>query len=273
MKLKKSILVFIIIILCVSSLSPFVYVLFISFKSKRDYFTNRLSMSLEKITLENYKKLIFDNDIFYKLISNIIVVSISCIIALLISALMAYVISIRKTNKMSCFIMGLCAIVMFLPQQITIIPEYVIYAKLGLVNNYLSVILSYASTECCFMMPILYVFCAQIPEDIIGAARLDGASEENVFISIALPMIKPGICVVLVLSAISLWNEFLVPMLLLSREDLKTITVAISGIINRNNNNPPYQMAGVVISMIPLIFIYLLCRYYLIQDLLEGDIK
>lgn len=260
-----------ILICCVISAFPFIYVFLFSLQSKSSYQINPFRFKLRSITLDNYRKLLFEYNILWKIGSNTIIVVISCLISLLLSTAAAYAISQNMKSWYSYFILFVCVLIMFLPQQITVIPEYIMYAKMNMINNYLSVILSYSSSECCTMLFILLFCMLTLRTEILDAARLDGASEGKVLLLIVTPMIKSGVCVALTLSTVTLWNELLIPMLFLPDNDLKTVSVSINGLINRYNNNPPYQMAAIVIAMMPLLVLYFLGRKYLVGEIIKSN--
>ena len=149
--------------------------------------------------------------------------------------------------------------------ETVLIPQFTIITKLGLVNNRLAVILPGIASA--FNIYLFRNFFIAIPEEIIESAKLDGASTLQIFFKIMLPMSKPAIATVGVLSFIGSWNDYIWPLMVLTDKSKFSMQVAITAI---NTTQPVYinqVMAVLTISTIPLIIVYIVAQKYIVQGL------
>lgn len=162
-------------------------------------------------------------------------------------------------------IFGLLLALLIIPMETVLIPQFTIITKLGLVNNRLAVILPGIASA--FNIYLFRNFFIAIPEEIIESAKLDGASTLQIFFKIMLPMSKPAIATVGVLSFIVSWNDYIWPLMVLTDKSKFSMQVAITAI---NTTQPVYinqVMAVLTISTIPLIIVYIVAQKYIVQGL------
>ena len=162
-------------------------------------------------------------------------------------------------------IFGLLLALLIIPMETVLIPQFTIITKLGLVNNRLAVILPGIASA--FNIYLFRNFFIAIPEEIIESAKLDGASTLQIFFKIMLPMSKPAIATVGVLSFIGSWNDYIWPLMVLTDKSKFSMQVAITAI---NTTQPVYinqVMAVLTISTIPLIIVYIVAQKYIVQGL------
>jgi fructooligosaccharide transport system permease protein len=162
-------------------------------------------------------------------------------------------------------IFGLLLALLIIPMETVLIPQFTIVNALGLVNNRLAVIIPGLASA--FNIYLFRNFFIAIPEEIIESAKLDGASIVNIFFRIMLPMSKPAIATVGVLSFIGSWNDYIWPLMVLTDKSKFSMQVAITAI---NTTQPVYinqVMAVLTISTIPLIIIYIVAQKYIVQGL------
>lgn len=162
-------------------------------------------------------------------------------------------------------IFGALLALLIVPMETVLIPQFTIVNSLGLVNTRLAVILPAMASA--FNIYLFRNFFIAIPEEIIESAKLDGASIVKVFFHIMLPMSKPAIATVGVLSFISSWNDYIWPLMVLTDSSKFSMQVAITTI---NTTQPVYinqVMAVLTISTIPLIIVYIVAQKYILQGL------
>ena len=170
---------------------------------------------------------------------------------------------INFTGKKWLF--GFLLALLIIPGETMLIPQFTIINSLGLVNNRLAVIIPGLASV--FNIYLFRNFFIAIPEEIIESARIDGAGIVRIFFRIMLPMSKPAIATVGVLSFISCWNDYIWPLMVLTDSSKFSMQVAITTI---NTTQPVYinqVMAVLTISTIPLILVYVLAQKYLLQGL------
>lgn len=162
-------------------------------------------------------------------------------------------------------IFGALLALLIIPMETVLIPQFTIVNALGLVNNRLAVILPGIASA--FNIYLFRNFFIAIPEEIIESAKLDGASIVSIFFRIMLPMSKPAIATVGVLSFIGSWNDYIWPLMVLTDKSKFSMQVAITTI---NTTQPVYinqVMAVLTISTIPLIIVYIVAQKYIVQGL------
>ncbi|MFI2105501.1 carbohydrate ABC transporter permease [Isoptericola sp. NPDC019693] len=162
-----------------------------------------------------------------------------------------------------------------LPGIVLAVPQYLLMAKVGLAGSYWSVLLP------CLISPfgifLARVFAASaVPSDTMEAARIDGANDARVFTSIALPMMVPGMVTVFLLQFVGIWNNFLLPFIMLSDESKYPLTVGLYTLLSKGSGTPSlYSLAivGAAVAIIPLVAMILFLQRYWRLDLISGGLK
>lgn len=162
-----------------------------------------------------------------------------------------------------------------LPGIVLAVPQYLLMAKIGLAGSYWSVLLP------CLISPfgifLARVFAASaVPSDTMEAARIDGAHDARVFTSIALPMMVPGMVTVFLLQFVGIWNNFLLPFIMLSDESRYPLTVGLYTLLSKGSGTPSlYSLAiiGAAVAIVPLVAMILFLQRYWRLDLISGGLK
>jgi len=174
--------------------------------------------------------------------------------ALLLSSLASFALAkipFRGRHLVSGLVVG----VLLVPAQVLLIPVYLLFSRLGLINQVASVILIYTALALPFGTFFLTSSFRGIPNEIIESARLDGASLGTVYRTIILPMGRPAILTLAILSFLSMWNELLLGMMLLPDESKRLLTPTIALLLGRLLTNQPLLMAGLLISSLPTLLV------------------
>lgn len=162
-----------------------------------------------------------------------------------------------------------------LPGITLAIPQYFLVAAAGISNTYWAVLLPSIINPFGIYLATIYAQGA-VPAEAQEAARIDGASEWRIFRSIALPMMVPGLVTVFMLQFIGIWNNFLLPFMMLSNESLMPLTTGLYLLVNRGTGTPvlyTYAIMGALLAIIPLVILMLVLQRYWKLDLLSGGIK
>ncbi len=155
---------------------------------------------------------------------------------------------------------------MMLPTQVTFIPLYVIYAKLGWVNTFLPLVVpTFLGSP--FFIFLLRQFFLGIPNDLLDAARIDGASELRILTRIVVPLSKPALITVGLLTFIDKWNDFYGPLIYLQKPELRPLSVALQVFQTAHSTEWPRLMAASVIIAVPLVVIYFLAQRWFIEGI------
>ena len=161
------------------------------------------------------------------------------------------------------------------PAVVLAIPQYLLISKVGLTDTYLSVLVPSVLSPYGIYLARIYA-AASVPDDILEAARTDGAGETRLLWSIVLPMMAPGLVTVFLFQFVSIWNNFLLPFIMLGDDRKFPVTLGLYTLLNQGNTTPAlYTLAvvGALISVLPLIALFLTLQRYWRIDLLSGAVK
>lgn len=242
-------------IMMISVVAPLFCMLLISFKEKNSYITNPYGIVGVHWTIRNYISMFTDFHVMRKIANSVVVslgtASLVCLIAIPTAYEMLYI--NPKIRNITQIIM---LAFVFMPTQLTLIVKYQLFLKLGLIDKFLSVVLSGTADWLPTCILLLTIYFQNIDADIFFAARLDGCNDFNIIFKILIPISSPAITVVFINTFTGMWNSFLEPMLFLRSEHMKLLMNSLAGLVERYRNNIPFQMAGYVLGMIPTLLLY-----------------
>lgn len=160
---------------------------------------------------------------------------------------------------------------MLVPSQVAMIPLFLMLKEAGLVNTYLGVLLP----SCANVFGIFLVrqYALAIPDEILEAARIDGASELRIFTAIVLPVIRPILVTLAIFAFLGSWNDFLWPLIVLTDDAKHTLPVALASLAREHAQDSELMMAGAVVTVLPVLIVFLALQRYYIQGLLAGSVK
>jgi raffinose/stachyose/melibiose transport system permease protein len=159
------------------------------------------------------------------------------------------------------------------PPVALMVPAYEEMNSLGLINSYFSVILFYTAINTPFNVYLMSSYLRGLPEEVMEAARMDGASTHTTFLRIILPMARPALSTLAVFNFLFAWNEFVFALLLLQSNTVKTATVGVLQLQGRFSVNYPVLVAGLLITSLPVIGVYLFFQRYLVRAIVAGAVK
>ena len=252
-------------------ITPIVYIILASFKTKTDYIRNQIGLP-KPFVLDNYQALLKDGQLFLWFKNSTIVTVLSVIIAVVIAAIAAYAfsrINFAGREKIFNFIIAL----MIIPPIVMIIPLFVLATRAHLVNTYWSAIIIYTGLMLPFGIYLLRNFFVTIPESIIDSARIDGCGDWGIFIRIIIPLSRSALITLVVVSVLWVWNELLIALIFLQKDELTTLMVGLIQFQGRFRINQPVILAGVFASMVPMVIIYLIGQRFFVKGLTAGATK
>lgn len=258
------------IVLAVIALIPFLWMISTSLKSRGAL----MSISIEWIpaepTLDGYAK-VFSRFPFLRTIGNSLLISVAYTLITLISASMAAFAFAKLRFRGSGAILSVYIATMMIPTQVTMIPLFVVMNRLGLIDSYASVILPSMFKP--FAVFLLVQQMKTIPNDYIDAARIDGAGLFQTYRKVALPLCIPTLATLAVTTFMESWNDYLWPLLMLTDRNKMTLPIALSTLNGQYSTEYNVLMAGSLISMIPIIIIYIAAQKQFKSGLMAGGIK
>ena len=194
----------------------------------------------------------------------------STIIAVLLAALAAYVLARQRSRRHEI-------IYLLLIMGLAVPTNYVTLTKVmevtHLIDTQLGIILVYAATQIPFDVFLIYAFVDSVPKDLDEAAFIDGCSPLRAFVSVILPMLTPVLVTCGVLNILNVWSDFLTPLYLLGNSDNWPMTLSVYNFFGQYQSNWAYVSADVVLTILPVILIYLLAQRWILSGVLAGAVK
>lgn len=258
------------ILLAVIALIPFLWMISTSFKSRGALMSIPIEWIPENPTWDAYIK-VFSKFPFAKTIANSLFISVSYTAITLLSSAMAAFAFAKLRFTGSRVIFGGYLATMMIPTQVTMIPLFVIMTKLGLKDSYASVIMPSIFRP--FAIFLLVQQMRTIPEDLLAAARIDGAGVFQVFRKIALPLCIPSLATLSITTFMESWNDYLWPLLMLGDKNKMTLPIALSTLNGQYATEYNVLMAGSLVSMVPIIVIYIIAQRQFKSGMMAGGIK
>lgn len=282
---KKSNLVvieFIAIVWAVIVLSPFLLVIINSAKTSADIVISPISLPKNWLQIfTNFQNVIHNDSFNYwnSFFSSLIITTISLTLLTLFSSMAAWVLCRNKT-KWSNFIFMLLVAAMVIPFQVVMLPLLTIFRSISsffgidMLQSYKGVIFAYIGFGGSMSVFILHGFVKGIPYELEEAAWIDGCSPERTFFKIIFPLLKPVQVTVLILNGIWIWNDYLLPSLMLGLNGkIKTLPVAVSAFVGSYVKQWDSILSAAFLAMIPIIILFLFAQKQIIQGMVDGAIK
>lgn len=258
------------IVLAVIALIPFLWMISTSLKSRGALMSIPIEWIPAEPTLDGYAK-VFSRFPFLRTIGNSLLISVAYTLITLISASMAAFAFAKLRFRGSGAILSVYIATMMIPTQVTMIPLFVVMNRLGLIDSYASVILPSMFKP--FAVFLLVQQMKTIPNDYIDAARIDGAGLFQTYRKVALPLCIPTLATLAVTTFMESWNDYLWPLLMLTDRNEMTLPIALSTLNGQYSTEYNVLMAGSLISMIPIIIIYIAAQKQFKSGLMAGGIK
>lgn len=258
------------IVLAVIALIPFMWMISTSLKSRGALMSIPIEWIPAEPTLDGYAK-VFSRFPFLRTIGNSLLISVAYTLITLISASMAAFAFAKLRFRGSGAILSVYIATMMIPTQVTMIPLFVVMNRLGLIDSYASVILPSMFKP--FAVFLLVQQMKTIPNDYIDAARIDCAGLFQTYRKVALPLCIPTLATLAVTTFMESWNDYLWPLLMLTDRNKMTLPIALSTLNGQYSTEYNVLMAGSLISMIPIIIIYIAAQKQFKSGLMAGGIK
>lgn len=269
--LGKVIVYVILILIAMIMIIPFLWMLSASIKSDREVFQmNPFVWIPENPKWSNYKD-IWTKIPFAKFVCNTVFLTlVVTFLQLLTSSFAAY--SFAKLNfryKKGLFLAYIATIAM--PWQVYMVPQFIMMRRMGLNDKLTAIICLQAfSAFGVFMMKQFY---EGIPDDLCEAARIDGMSEYKIYASVMLPLSKPALSTLTIFTFVATWNDYLGPLIYLKSQEKKTIQLGLKMFISQYSSDYGLIMAGSVLSLIPVLAVFLILQKYFVEGVASTGLK
>ncbi len=254
---------------------PFFVVILNSFKQKRDIITNPLSFIAEKgYTLENYVRAFEKMDFLKAFGNSLFVTCLSTLLVVIIASMTAYYFS-RANNWFSKIFFALMIAAMIIPFQAIMIPLVSIYgANLNLLNHKLTLVFMHTGFAMSMSVFIYQGFIKSgIPASLEEAAYLDGCTKVQTFFKVVFPLLKPTTATLVILNVLAFWNDYLLPSLVLGKKELYTLPLSTYVFYGTYSANYGVIMAALVLTVAPIVILYLFLQKQIIDGVVAGAVK
>ena len=271
-KILKIVITAVMVILGLICIYPFIFMLSSSFKPSGDVLSTPLQIIPSNFTMMNFETL-FNNEFydFFQWFGNTVVMTgLTLILKFFIITITAYGFAKMKFPGRDAIFLVLLAGLM-IPSDIMIMPRYIIFKNLGILNTMWSLILP-AAVDVYFVFLLRQAFVA-VPEALSEAARIDGCSHFTIYRRIILPLCMPQVSTMLLFSFVWSWNDYMGPYLYISDINKQMISVGIKLFASGLAQDYGTQMAGATLVLIPVIVAFFLCQKYFVEGITAGAVK
>ncbi|MCI2050155.1 MAG: carbohydrate ABC transporter permease [Lachnospiraceae bacterium] len=270
------IMIAVLIVLLILFIFPFIMVVINVFKTKADITSNPLALvGKHGFTLKNFPKAI-DKMNFWQTIGNsAFVTTISTVLIVLLSAMCAYVVTRYSEWKASKLLFTAMIASMVVPFQVLMIPLVSIYGgTLGILNHRWTLIFMHIGFS---LSMAVFIFSgairSNIPLELEEAADIDGCSKWQTFWRIVFPLLKPTIATIVIIDAMALWNDYLLPSLVLGRKELYTIPIAMQSFYGTYTTDIGLVLAALLLAMLPILILFMFLQRFIIEGVVAGAVK
>lgn len=270
------------VLLFVVFMLPFVIVVFNAAKTTAEISTNPLSAPSNWGQMVINVKAIFDNpntDYIGAFVDSVIITVVSLAIIVMFSSMSAWVLVRNKTRWASAIFMMFVA-AMVIPFQVVMLPLVQWFRILSnftgipLLRTYQGMFLAYLGFGCSMSIFIIHGFIKNIPLELEEAATIDGCSRPGTFFRIVVPLLQPIIVTVLILNGIWIWNDYLLPLLVLGLSgNVQTIPLAVTAFAGSYVKQWDLILTSALLAMLPIIILFIFAQKYIIKGMVEGAIK
>ncbi len=250
---------------------PICFAVISAFKSNGDILKNPLALPTE-LYLQNFKDLFAKTDFFTAIWHTVFLTVVSEVLIVLIVPLAAYAIE-RYPSKTTKFIYIYFTAGMMIPFHLYMFPLFREMKLFNLYGNLAGPIVCYISGSVAFGTLLYSSFLKGVPIDIEEAAKIDSCTEFQVFWKVVFPLLGPCTASLVVLNGLGIWNDFLMPFLVLPSDQAKTITVAVYSFVGQYTARWDIVFAGTLISLVPALIIYISLQKYFVKGIMPGAAK
>ncbi|WP_029075081.1 carbohydrate ABC transporter permease [Kaistia adipata] len=271
MALTRWLVTIVLVILAVVTLYPLIFTIINSFKTRADYSADPLGFVTD-ITFENYLETFERMQVGRLLLNSIITTAGGLILSTVAALFIAYAVTklkIKGGNYIFLFIIAMLVI----PSQVIIYPLYETILDLGFGGTYQGLIFAYAAFGLPLGTYLLSAYFRAIPDELIEAARLDGAGDIRILFSVLLPISIPAIAALSILNFVWMWNDLLLPLVILGGSDKKTLMVGVALLSGQYDVSIPLISAGLIVALLPVIIVYMLFQRQILSGAIAGAVR
>ncbi|WP_248305190.1 carbohydrate ABC transporter permease [Devosia sp. 1566] len=252
-------------------LAPIVIMMFSAFKTTPQIFASPFGIP-DFTNLVNFSRIWTQTNFLQYLINSFVVTGASMALILTLGTMAAYALA-RYEFFGAGFILMFFIAGLTLPLKLAIIPLFMLMRDLGILNNQLSLIFVYTAMGLPTTIFIMTGFIRTLPNELEDAARMDGASEARIMWSIMLPLVRPAMVIAGIQNVVPIWNDFFFPLVFIQNDRLKTLPQGLTTFMGEYSTDYGVLYAGLTLSALPIIIIYIVLSRQFISGMTSGAIK
>lgn len=257
-------------LLAIAALGPLLWMVSVSFMPAGHTSSYPPPLVPEQPTLENYIQLFALAGMGRRIFNSVLLATLATLLSLAFNVSAGYgfaKLPFRGRDRVFQLLLGALVI----PGQVSMIPLFLMMKYMGLINTYAGVLVPLLASV--LGIALVRQYALSIPDELLEAARMDGASELRTFVSIVLPGLVPILVTLAVFTFLGSWNDFLWPLIMLSNDDLHTLPLALASLSREHVQDRELMMAGSVLTLVPPLVVFLVLQRYYMQGLLAGSVK
>lgn len=268
--MKKFIIYSLVIVIAICALLPFFWMISASLMPNGAASVYPPRFIPEHVTFEQYKSLFTRLNLTRFLLNSLIISVGVTICSLLLNSMAGYAFAKHRfAGKKSLFKLLLSS--MIIPGQVTMLPVFLMLKNMGLINTYFAIIIPGMASI--FGIFLIRQFAYSIPDSLIEAAKIDGASEFQIYSRIIIPLCKPILVTLGIFTFMGTWNDFLWPLIVMTDSSMYTMPVALANLMGEHAQDTELMMAGSVVTIIPVLLVFLVLQKYYIKGIMMGSVK
>ena len=249
---------------------PMLWMVSASFMPTGDANTFPPKLLPRSVTLEHYRDLFTRLALGRALLNSTFIAVAVTVISVIVNSMAGYALAKLRFKSSRKVYRGL-SVGLVLPAQVAMLPLFLLMKQLHLVNTYWGVIIPGLASI--FGILLTHQYALAIPDDLLDAARVDGASELQLYRLIVLPVIAPILATLAIWTFLSTWNDFMWPLIVLSDDRRYTLPVAIANLVGEHVQDTELMMAGSVVTVLPVMLVFLFLQRYYIRGITAGSVK
>lgn len=223
-----------------------------------------------RITFEHYSDLFTRLSLGRAFLNSMFVAIVATIASLLFNSMAGYAFAklrFRGRDRIFAFLVLALAI----PAQVAMLPLFLMLKSMGLVNTYMGVLIPYMATI--YGLFLVRQFMIAIPDDLLAAARIDGASELAIYFRIVLPVARPVLATLAIFTFMSAWNDFMWPLIILTDDNHYTMPIAVASLLGEHALDLELMMASAVLTVVPVLTLFFVLQKQYIAGMMAGSVK
>lgn len=252
------------------ALMPLLWMVSASLMAQGEASTLPLRALPRRPTLEHYAALFTRLDLARHFLNSVVVTLAATLGSLLVTSMAGYGFAkLRFRGRDTTF--RTLALALVVPGQVGMLPLFLLLRELGLVNTYLGAMLPFFGSV--YAIFLIRQYALSVPDDLLDAARIDGAGELRIFATIVLPLIKPILVTLAAYTFMAAWNDFLWPLIILSDSSKYTLPVALASLVGEHVQDTELMMAGAVVTVLPALGVFLAIQRHYVRGIMAGGVK